>query len=157
MPQGIWLIIQSWSTSPNCCSWPCCSRQASAERYSYRKVASEGQRLKSRPRAWFRALRCRLAKASRSRDPAAAQDSEHSHQQQEPLWVTDATPKTSIGDRLEEADQISRCKLINCTGTVLGHGKRIDQPTKPNADRFSKSYQGKLLGGPGPPANIMQK
>ena len=30
----------------------------------------------------------------------------------------------------------------------MGHGKRIDPPTKPNADRFSKSYQDRLLGGP---------
>lgn len=76
----------------------------------------------------------------------APQDSEHSHQQKEPLKLTDVTLKTSIGDRLEEVDQISRCKLINCTGTDLGHGKRIDPPTRPNADRVSKSFR--ILCGP---------
>ena len=36
--------------------------------------------------------------------PAATQDPEHRHQQQEPLWVAHTTAKASVGDGLEKAD-----------------------------------------------------
>jgi hypothetical protein len=35
----------------------------------------------------------------------------------------------------------------------LGHGKRTDPLTKPNAGRFSKSCSDRLLGGPDPHRN----
>ncbi len=61
----------------------------------------------------------------------------------------DTTPVASFRDGLEKANQIRKCKVINFAGTVLGHGKRTDPQTKPNADRFSKRYSDRLLGGPG--------
>ena len=59
-----------------------------------------------------------------TRAPAAAQDSEHRHQQQEPLRVTHPPAVTAIGDRLEEGDQIIRCAQISYSGADFGHRER---------------------------------
>ncbi len=53
--------------------------------------------------------------------PAAAQDPQHRHQQQEPLQVSHPAPKAAIGNGLEKADQIVRCGLIDCGGAGFGH------------------------------------
>ena len=69
------LAMEGLLRSSSSADGPCCSRQACAQRYRYRKVASEGQRFSSgeacgktsRPNGWLRASRCGRAKASRSR------------------------------------------------------------------------------------------
>ena len=52
---------------------------------------------------------------------AAAQDPQYRHQQQEPLRVTYPTAVTTIRDRLEEADQINRSRLIDCSEKGVEH------------------------------------
>jgi len=71
---------------------------------------------------------------------AATQDPQHRHQQQEPLLVAHPTAVTTIGDGLEEADQVSRNRLINCARKGFGHWKGELPLTKPKADRPAKAY-----------------
>ena len=56
-----------------------------------------------------------------ARAPAAAQDPEYRHQQQEPLRVSHPAPKAAVGNGLEKADQIIRCGLIDCGGAGFEH------------------------------------
>ena len=97
---------------------PCCCRLASAKRYRYKKVASDGQRLE------LQAQRLSVSPGKGREIPgtaAATQDPEHRHQRQEPLRVADPTAVTAVRDGLEEADQIIRCGLINCSRTGFGY------------------------------------
>ncbi len=116
-------------------------------------MASDGQRLKSRSRAWLSASRCRLAKASRSRElrqplriPSTATS------KQEPLREANSTPVAAIGDGLEEADQNIRNGLIGCSRAGLGHWQGEIPLTQSNPDRPAKGYADRLLGGPVPTA-----
>jgi hypothetical protein len=79
---------------------------------------------------------------------AAAQDPQYCHQQQEPLRVAHSTAVAAIGDGLEEADQVIRTSLIDCSRAGFGHWKGEIPLTKPNADRPAKTYADRLLGGP---------
>lgn len=56
--------------------------------------------------------------------PAAAEDPEHRHQQQESLAVAHPSAVPAIRNGLEEADQINRCLLIGCSGMDGGHRQR---------------------------------
>ena len=64
-----------------------------------------------------------------ARAAAPTEDPEHRHQQQEPLRVTHPATVTTVRDRLEEADQVRRCRLIDCDGIGGGHRQRRDPPT----------------------------
>lgn len=52
---------------------------------------------------------------------AAAQYPQYRHQQHVPLRVTHPTAVATIRDRLEEADQIIRSRLIDCSETGVEH------------------------------------
>jgi hypothetical protein len=52
---------------------------------------------------------------------AVAEDPEHRHHQQVPLRVPHPAPVAAIRDRLEEADQVIRCRLIGCSRVGFGH------------------------------------
>ena len=80
---------------------------------------------------------------------AAAQDPQHRHQQQEPLWVAHPTAVAAIGDGLEKADQVISSGLIDCSGAGFGQWKGGIPLTKPNADRPRKSRMDRPLGSPG--------
>lgn len=80
---------------------------------------------------------------------AAAQDPQHRHQQQEPLGVAHPTPVAAIGEGLEDADQVIRNSLIDCSRTGFGNWKGEIPLTKPNAGRPAKAYADRLLGGSG--------
>jgi hypothetical protein len=77
-----------------------------------------------------------------------SQPCQYSHQKQEPLWVTDTTPVTTIGYRLEETDQISRRVLPIWAEKRFGHGEERDPLTKPEAESPAKGDMDTLLGNP---------
>ena len=76
---------------------------------------------------------------------AAAQDPQHRHQQQEPLRVAHPTAVATVGDSLEEADQVIRSGLIGCSRSGLDHRQGEIPLTQPNADRSAKGYGDRLL------------
>ncbi len=82
------------------------------------------------------------------RAAAVAEDPEHPHQPQIPLRVPHPAPVAAIRDRLEEADQVIRSSLIDCSRVGLGAQKRRDPPTKADADDAAKTYRDRLLGDP---------
>jgi hypothetical protein len=59
--------------------------------------------------------------------------------QQEHLRVAHPAAVATVGDRLEEADQVIRNSLITCDGTDFGHWKRLDPLTKANAEKSAKT------------------
>jgi hypothetical protein len=59
------------------------------------------------------------------------------------------TAVAAIGDGHEEADQVIRSGLIDCSRAGFGHRQGEIPLTKPNADRPAKGYGDRLLGGPG--------
>jgi hypothetical protein len=61
---------------------------------------------------------------------AAAQDAEYGHQKQVPSGNTNSSPHPSIGDRLEEADQIE----IGCSRAGFGHRDGASPLSEPNAE-----------------------
>ena len=61
---------------------------------------------------------------------AAAQDPEHSHQQQVPSGKTYSSPHAGVWNRLEEADQIE----IGCSRIDFGHREGAILLNKPNAE-----------------------
>jgi len=83
-------------------------------------VASDGQRLKSKSSAWLIAYLCRRVKASRSRELRQTQNAQRSHQRREPLRMTHPAAVTTVGDALEEADQVSSCGLVYGGGIGFG-------------------------------------
>lgn len=80
--------------------------------------------------------------------PAATQDPKDRQEQQELLGLAPPTAVATIGDGLEEADQIIGISLIDCSIWDLGHGGEPITPTKANAARPNKPIVVTLLGVP---------
>jgi hypothetical protein len=87
---------------------------------------------------------------------ATTEDSEHRHQQQEPLRKAHPAEVTRVRNGLEETDQVIRCGLINCGRAGFGKPQRAgmrlrerwEPPTKANVDRAAKKKSDRLFGGP---------
>ncbi len=65
---------------------------------------------------------------------AAAEDSQHRHQQQVPGRDANAPPHARVRDRLEVADQIE----IGCARDALEHREEAIPPTSTHADSPGK-------------------
>lgn len=90
------------------------------------------------------------------RAASAGQIAQHSHQQQQPLRLTQPATKAAIRDDLEKADQITRSALIVCS--VSGFWYRVQQIPPTVGETFSgevdytviptETSSDRLLGGP---------